>query len=113
MNLIISDQYLYFLDSDDELRLEALEELYKNCTNVSWDYERDNIYSMKKSDIMISEKERGIIMDKKEFGALMKRRRKELGITQEAISEIADIIKSKIMPKIFLIFMVKRFWLIL
>ena len=42
--------------------LKRLEELYKNCTNVSWDYERDNIYSMKKSDIMISDFS-GIIYD--------------------------------------------------
>ena len=30
-------------------------------------------------------------MDRKEFGDLIKKRRKELGITQEAISEIAKI----------------------
>lgn len=42
--------------------LKRLEEIYKNCTNVSWDYERDNIYSMKKSDIMISDFS-GIIYD--------------------------------------------------
>ncbi len=42
--------------------LKRLEEMYKNCTNVSWDYERDNIYSMKKSDIMISDFS-GIIYD--------------------------------------------------
>lgn len=42
--------------------LKRLEEMYKNSTNVSWDYERDNIYSMKKSDIMISDFS-GIIYD--------------------------------------------------
>ena len=42
--------------------LKRLEEMYKNCTNVSWDYERDNIYSIKKSDIMISDFS-GIIYD--------------------------------------------------
>lgn len=42
--------------------LKRLEEMYKNCTNVSWDYGRDNIYSMKKSDIMISDFS-GIIYD--------------------------------------------------
>lgn len=42
--------------------LKRLEEMYKNCTNVFWDYERDNIYSMKKSDIMISDFS-GIIYD--------------------------------------------------
>lgn len=42
--------------------LKRLKEMYKNCTNVSWDYERDNVYSMKKSDIMISDFS-GIIYD--------------------------------------------------
>ena len=42
--------------------LNHLEEKYKNNKNISWDYERDNIYSMKKSDIMISDFS-GIIYD--------------------------------------------------
>mgnify|MGYP003516925611 FL=1 len=39
-----------------------LQEKYRDCKNVSWDFERDNIYSMKKSDIMISDFS-GIIYD--------------------------------------------------
>jgi len=42
--------------------LEKLTEKYKNTANVEWDYERDNIYSMKKADIMISDFS-GIIYD--------------------------------------------------
>lgn len=42
--------------------LKYLEERYKDNKNISWDYERDNIYSMKKSDIMISDFS-GIIYD--------------------------------------------------
>jgi len=42
--------------------LKNLEERYKDNKNISWDYERDNIYSMKKSDIMISDFS-GIIYD--------------------------------------------------
>ncbi len=42
--------------------LERLTELYKDAKNLTWDYERDNIYSMKKSDIMISDFS-GIIYD--------------------------------------------------
>ena len=42
--------------------LERLETRYKDCPNVEWDYERDNIYSLKKADIMISDFS-GIIFD--------------------------------------------------
>lgn len=42
--------------------LERITEKYKNCENVVWDYESDNIYSMKKSDLMISDFS-GIIYD--------------------------------------------------
>ena len=42
--------------------LERLEARYKDCSNVEWDYERDNIYSLKKADIMISDFS-GIIFD--------------------------------------------------
>lgn len=42
--------------------LDSLTEKYKNVENLSWDYERDNIFSMKKSDIMISDFS-GIIYD--------------------------------------------------
>ena len=42
--------------------LEKLTQKYKDTPNLTWDYERDNIYSMKKSDIMISDFS-GIIYD--------------------------------------------------
>jgi len=42
--------------------LERLTQRYKDEKNLVWDYERDNIYSMKKSDIMISDFS-GIIYD--------------------------------------------------
>ena len=42
--------------------LDRLTERYKTAENLFWDYERDNIYSMKKSDIMISDFS-GIIYD--------------------------------------------------
>jgi hypothetical protein len=42
--------------------LTRLESRYKDKSNVEWDYERDNIYAMKKSDIMISDFS-GIIFD--------------------------------------------------
>lgn len=42
--------------------LERLEARYKDCPNVEWDYERDNIHSLKKADIMISDFS-GIIFD--------------------------------------------------
>ena len=42
--------------------LERLEARYKDSPNIEWDYERDNIYSMKKADIMISDFS-GIIFD--------------------------------------------------
>lgn len=35
--------------------LEKLTEQYKDAKNLIWDYERDNIFSMKKADIMISD----------------------------------------------------------
>ena len=47
--------------SESEL-LTRLESRYKDKSNVEWDYERDNIYAMKKSDIMISDFS-GIIFD--------------------------------------------------
>ena len=47
--------------SESEM-LTKLTEKYKDCINLVWDYERDNIYSMKKSDIMISDFS-GIIYD--------------------------------------------------
>lgn len=42
--------------------LTRLTEKYKDCKNLTWDFERDNIYSMKKSDFMISDFS-GIIFD--------------------------------------------------
>ena len=42
--------------------LDRLTEKYRDSKNLIWDYERDNIYSMKKSDIMISDFS-GIIYD--------------------------------------------------
>ena len=42
--------------------LEHLETRYKDSGNVEWDYERENIYSLKKADIMISDFS-GIIFD--------------------------------------------------
>ena len=42
--------------------LTELEEYYKSTPNLVWDYERDNIYSLSKSDIMISDFS-GIIYD--------------------------------------------------
>jgi CDP-glycerol glycerophosphotransferase (TagB/SpsB family) len=42
--------------------LQRLEARYKDNANLVWDYERDNIYSMKKADIMISDFS-GIIFD--------------------------------------------------
>ncbi len=42
--------------------LDRLTERYKDTKNLTWDYERDNIFSMKKSDIMISDFS-GIIYD--------------------------------------------------
>lgn len=47
--------------SEAEL-LTRLESRYKDKANVEWDSERDNIYAMKKSDIMISDFS-GIIFD--------------------------------------------------
>ena len=35
--------------------LDRLEARYKDNANIVWDYERDNIYSLKKADIMISD----------------------------------------------------------
>jgi len=42
--------------------LDRLEKRYKDSKNVEWDYNRDNIYAMKKADIMISDFS-GIIFD--------------------------------------------------
>lgn len=42
--------------------LQALEEKYKDCSNLVWDYESDNMISMSKSNIMISDFS-GIIFD--------------------------------------------------
>lgn len=42
--------------------LKRLEERFKDNANVEWDYNRDNIYSMKKADIMISDFS-GIVFD--------------------------------------------------
>ncbi len=42
--------------------LERLEARYKDNPNVEWDYNRDNIYAMKRADIMISDFS-GIIFD--------------------------------------------------
>ena len=42
--------------------LERLENRYKENKNLEWDYNRDNIFSMKKADIMISDFS-GIIFD--------------------------------------------------
>lgn len=42
--------------------LKRLEERYKDYANVEWDYNRDNIYSLKKADIMISDFS-GIVFD--------------------------------------------------
>ena len=42
--------------------LTRLEERYKDNKNIEWDYERQNIYSLKKADVMISDFS-GIIFD--------------------------------------------------
>jgi CDP-glycerol glycerophosphotransferase (TagB/SpsB family) len=42
--------------------LESLAEKYKDSANVQWDYERENIYSLAKADVMISDFS-GIIFD--------------------------------------------------
>ena len=42
--------------------LDRLHERYKDAKNLSWDNERDNIYSLKKADIMISDFS-GIVYD--------------------------------------------------
>jgi hypothetical protein len=42
--------------------LSALENLYKDTPNIEWDFNRENIYSLKKADIMISDFS-GIIYD--------------------------------------------------
>jgi len=42
--------------------LERLQARYKDKTNIEWDYERENIYSLNKADIMISDFS-GIIFD--------------------------------------------------
>ncbi len=47
--------------SESEM-LKRLEDRYKDNKNLEWDYERDNIYAMKKADMMISDFS-GIIFD--------------------------------------------------
>lgn len=42
--------------------LKTLQTRYKNYSNIEWDFERDNIYAMKKADVMISDFS-GIIFD--------------------------------------------------
>jgi hypothetical protein len=42
--------------------LERLQERYQNSNNIEWDYERENIYSLNKADVMISDFS-GIIFD--------------------------------------------------
>ena len=42
--------------------LARLEERYKNNANIIWDYERQNIFSLKKADVMISDFS-GIVFD--------------------------------------------------
>ncbi len=42
--------------------LDRLQERYKDAKNLSWDNERDNIYSLKKADLMISDFS-GIVYD--------------------------------------------------
>jgi CDP-glycerol glycerophosphotransferase (TagB/SpsB family) len=42
--------------------LKNLEERYKDYADLEWDYERENIYSLKKADIMISDFS-GIVFD--------------------------------------------------
>jgi len=42
--------------------LEHLQTRYKEAKNIEWDYERENIYSLNKADIMISDFS-GIIFD--------------------------------------------------
>ena len=42
--------------------LARLEERYKDNKNIEWDYERQNIFSLKKADVMISDFS-GIIFD--------------------------------------------------
>lgn len=42
--------------------LKKLEDKYKNCANVEWDSNRDNFYSLKKADLMITDFS-GIIWD--------------------------------------------------
>lgn len=48
--------------TSEKLMLDTLTEKYKDCENVVWDFEKDNIYSIAKSDIMISDFS-GIIFD--------------------------------------------------
>lgn len=35
--------------------LNDLQDSYKNCNNIKWDFERDNIHALSKADIMISD----------------------------------------------------------
>ena len=44
------------------MTLETLTEKYRDASNLEWDYERENIFSLSKADIMISDFS-GIIFD--------------------------------------------------
>ena len=46
----------------EKAMLERLVELYKNTPNIEWDYNHENIYTLSKSDVMISDFS-GIIYD--------------------------------------------------
>ncbi len=60
MNIIIRPHPQSRISEAD--MLNRLQERYKDAKNVSWDNERDNIYSLKKADIMISDFS-GIVYD--------------------------------------------------
>ncbi|GHU64632.1 CDP-glycerol glycerophosphotransferase [Spirochaetia bacterium] len=46
----------------EPLMLDKLKKRYEGCNNIEWDFERENIYSLSKADIMISDFS-GIIFD--------------------------------------------------
>jgi hypothetical protein len=46
----------------EAVMLERLQARYKDSSNIEWDYERENIYSLNKADIMVSDFS-GIIFD--------------------------------------------------
>lgn len=60
MNIIVRPHPQSRISEKD--MLDKLHERYVNAQNLSWDNERDNIYSLKKSDIMISDFS-GIVYD--------------------------------------------------